>query len=60
MEISLTVSGLEKTLYIIPEHRAEADRLEDLAKLGEPLVAVIKKSAGYRHPHLEVRKESHE
>lgn len=57
MEIRLTVRGLDKILFFVPDDKGEANVLEDFAPLGEPLTAVIKKAAGYRHLHLEVRRE---
>jgi len=58
MEIYAQTKGLETVLFIVPEDSCEARAIRELARVGEPLKASIKKDVFYKKPHIEIRKET--
>lgn len=58
MELYTVRRGNDIVLMIVPDENDGVCRVKDFARVGEPLVAVIKKDRAYKYPHLEVRKKS--
>lgn len=57
MKIYTERRGNEVVLVAVVEEYDSLCLAKDFARIGEPLVAVLKKDPGYKYPHLELRKE---
>lgn len=49
--------GPKPILFLEPQNEAEIVTLNDFARVDEPLCAVLKHAVGYRHSHLEIRRD---
>lgn len=58
LEIYTKGVDLKETIFLVPSGDGEGEILQGFARPDEPLVVVLRKDPSYKHPHIEIRKET--
>lgn len=58
MNMEVTETGLTKIMFLEPQCYKEEKLLADFCRIDTPLETTIKRGHSYRHPYIEIRKET--